>query len=478
MNQLRFIHAADLHLDSPFKGMTGIPERLRDRLRDSTFRALYELLQLAISERVDFMVISGDVYDLADRSLRAQIRFQRTLEQLAQLDIPVYVIHGNHDPEDGRAAKLTWPSTVHFFSTEHVQTVAVEKPGRGVIAQIHGISYPTAAVTDNLALLFRRGELNVYQIGLLHTNVDGDAAHDNYAPCTKHDLLRAGMDYWALGHVHTRKVLNSEPFIVYPGNIQGRSIRETGPRGCYVVEVQKDGGTELTFHALDRVRWYSTIVSLTGLHTEQELRNKLDQEREFIRRDANGRDAIVRFALEGRGPLHGLLRKGNALAELVTELRDEETAWLLETPDWERKYGGSLDDKVNSSFTNPERISTVTSSAGGWANAEDGALIERRAESGGLVWVESIEDRSGSELDLEALMQGTSFVSDLLRLSQSLQRDDAALRAFAGEALAALQSLPQAAGTAALEPERLQQWLRAAEELAADLLAADGGCDG
>lgn len=425
MKRLRFMHAADLHLDSPFKGMSALPERVREQMRESTFGALKELVAAAIQEQVDFVIISGDVYDLSDRSLRAQIRFQKALEQLSAQGIPAYIIHGNHDPEDGRAAKLVWPAGVHFFACDQVETVTVVKPDRGVIAQIHGISYRQSAVTDNLALQFKTGEEDAAQIAILHTNVDGDPGHDNYAPCSKQDLLKSGMHYWALGHVHTRKVLHERPAIVYPGNLQGRNIRETGARGCYFVELTADGQAHLTFRALDQVRWFQRRLAITGMQTEQVLKDRIGEELERVRAEADGRAAVIRLTLEGRSPLSGLLRKGRMLQELIAELRMDE------------------------------------------------------AERSGFVWVESIEDRTAGELDLEALQQEKSFLGDLLRYAQTLRDDDAALHAFAGEALAGLQSLPQSAGNpAAADPERLREWLRAAEEWAADLLSADGGWAG
>lgn len=421
MKKLRFLHAADLHLDSPFKGMTALPQQVRERVRESTFEALKELVLLADREQVDFVLISGDVYDLSDRSLRAQIRFQKALEQLSSQGIPAYIIHGNHDPDDGSAAKLVWPDAAHFFASDRVETFEVSKPDRGVIAHIHGISYAASAVTDNLAVKFKAAGSGVYQIGLLHTNVDGDPGHDNYAPCSKADLLASGIDYWALGHVHTRKVLHEQPAIVYPGNPQGRSVRETGPRGCYIVDVREDAKAELAFHALDRVRWFQEHVSVSGMRTEQELKDRLGELLDRLRAEADGRDAVVRIVLEGRGAVHGLLRKGRALDELAAELREDE------------------------------------------------------AERSRFVWIESIEDRTGSEIDLEALRRQKSFLGDLLRLSGALREDGAALAGFADEALAALHGLPHAAGAG---PEQLREWLRAAEELAADLLAADGGRDG
>jgi exonuclease SbcD len=490
MKRLRFIHAADLHLDSPFKGMTELPLKLRERVRESTFRSLNQLVRLAVREQVDFVVISGDVYDLADRSLRAQIRFQRAMQHLSDRDIQAYIIHGNHDPEDGHAAKLTWPAGVHFFASDRVETVDVQKGDRGVIAQIHGISYKTAAVTENLAVHYRADNASIYQIGLLHTNVDGDPAHDNYAPCSKEDLLRSGIHYWALGHVHTRKVLHPSPAIVYPGNLQGRSIRETGPRGCYVVEVNEDGRAELTFHALDSLRWYEEKLSIQGLQTEQELRDVLDELKDSLRQDAEGRDCIVRLVLEGRGPLHNLLRKGRTLSELTADLREQESSRIAsgieagEEGDRPARSKGSASARTpnNEMSSNEHQLDLrIDSNLQAWNQhrGNEEPQIRSDANGGGFVWMESIENRTGSELDREQLRQQKSFVGDLLRLAQSLQLDEAALHAFADEALAALQALPQAAGGAAAPtPERLQQWLRAAEELTADLLVADGGWDG
>ena len=444
MKPLRFLHAADLHLDSPFKGMTALPDALRERLRESTFHALQELVRVALAEQVDFVVISGDVYDLADRSLRAQIRFRQAMETLAARGIPAYIIHGNHDPEDGRAAKLAWPAAVHFFASDRVETLVVDKPGRGVIAHIHGISYRTAAVTDNLALQYRAGDPSVYQIGLLHTNVDGDPSHGNYAPCSRHDLAQSGMHYWALGHVHTRRVLQEQrPAIVYPGNLQGRSIRERGPKGCYVVSVNEVGEAKLSFHATDRVRWFQETVSIQGMQTEQELQDGLEQRLEQIRAAAEGRLSIVRFVLEGRGVVHRLLRQGKAINELLAELREQELV----------------------------RLRSGVAAAGS-LGADD--LLEDPP-----VWIESITDRTGLEIDREALLLQRGFLSDLLRRSQELQRDEQALQDFAREALAALGANPQAAGLLpAPEPALLREWLRAAEDLAADALVQDRGWDG
>jgi DNA repair exonuclease SbcCD nuclease subunit len=454
MKAFRFLHTADLHLDSPFIGMAAIPEGIRDHLRQSTFAALANLVELAIQQEVDFILISGDIYDLADRSLRAQIRFQKALQRLALSDISVYIVHGNHDPEDGRAAKLTWPEHVHFFSSQEVECLPVVLKAKGLVATISGISYATAAITDNLALRIeafgRKAQVgqglalglvqersDTYRIGLLHTNVDGELAHANYAPCSIQDLLSCGMDYWALGHVHTRQVLHPVPAIVYPGNIQGRNVRETGAKGCYIVDVSEFGESKLAFHQLDAIRWFQHSISIQGIQTEQALKERLEQTLDIIREEADGRGAVVRLILTGRGPVHAVLQKGTYLAELVAELREEESMRVA-----------ASGDSVNGT------------------NLTD------------FVWIESVQVNSGLEIDKALLLEQQSFLGDLLRLSEGLFEDAALFEAFCAETIDSLFVQSKASKhLALLGQEDRAAWLRAAQELAIDYLAADEGWD-
>jgi exonuclease SbcD len=469
MKAFRFLHAADLHLDSPFVGMASVPGGIRDDLRQSTFAALANLVELAIQREVDFILISGDVYDLADRSLRAQIRFQKAMQRLALSEISVYIVHGNHDPEDGRAAQLTWPKRVHFFSSQEVQCLPIVLKDRGLVATVSGISYATAAITENLVLRMEeyedqhgqglgeapgqfagqaqgQGRSEIYRIGLLHTNVDGDQAHANYAPCSIQDLLRCRMDYWALGHVHTRQVLHAEPAIVYPGNIQGRSVRETGAKGCYIIDVTEFGETKLAFHELDAVRWYQRSISIQGIQTEQVLKERLEQTLDLIREEANGRGAVVRLILSGRGPMHAVIQKGTYLAELIAELREEESKRLM------------ADDTRN--------------------RANDRFLDGGNISPADFVWIESVQVHSGLEIDKTMLLEQQSFLGDLLRLSEGLFEDAALFEALCAETIDSLLVHSKAAKyLAILGPEDRAAWLGAAQELAIDYLAADAGWD-
>lgn len=430
MKSFRFIHAADLHLDSPFKGLSTLPSAIRDKVRDSTFDALGRLVGTAIAERVDFVLIAGDVYDSADRSLRAQLRFQRAMETLAERGIAVYAVHGNHDPLDGRRAQLRWPDTVRLYAAAEAECFVATDPARGDLACVHGWSFPTAAVTDNPLGRFGHPRNGLFNIGLLHANVDGDPEHDNYAPCSVRELAASGMDYWALGHIHGRRILHDRPPIVYPGNLQGRSVRETGAKGCYIVDADESGRTALSFRPTDAVRWFVCDVSIEGMTTEQQLRDRLEERMRECEEEAEGRPSVVRFRLGGRGPLHRSLRRAGPVAELAEELRETQ---------------------------------------------------RRRAEAdeeASFVWIESVQVRTETELDRRLAAERNGFLGDLLQLSAGLAESEAELAAMCEEALAPLLAHPKAGAIAArLLAEERADWLREAEAAAAGWIAEEEGWD-
>ncbi|WP_054950449.1 metallophosphoesterase family protein [Numidum massiliense] len=318
MTSFRFIHAADLHLDSPCKGIgQRLPEMARRRLQEATFTACERLVQLCIEERVDFLCIAGDVYDLADRSLRAQTFFQKKMRELAAHGIHVYVCHGNHDPADGGQIPLTWPDNVHFFSTEEVEAVPFIKGGREV-ARVYGRSYPTAKFTERIVQDYVREPDVPFAIGVLHTNLDGDQAHDNYAPSTRHELFAQGFDYWALGHIHKRAVVHAgDPYIVYAGNTQGRSVKESGAKGCTLVDVSDGHIDRVAFCATDDVRMFSPEVDLTDVNDMQQGIDLILESLQKSARCAEGRAAVVRLYLTGRTDLHSALKPADSLLELL-----------------------------------------------------------------------------------------------------------------------------------------------------------------
>ncbi|TVY08290.1 metallophosphoesterase family protein [Paenibacillus cremeus] len=423
MRAFRFVHAADLHLDSPFRGLVKLPESLRERLRESTFQALDRLVQLAVRERADFIVISGDVYDIKDRSLRAQLRFCQALETLAGHQIPAFVIHGNHDPmKDGYAAKLRYPEGTRVFGCEKVESHVVMDAEGKALCRVSGISFGQAVVTENLTPGFRRWDDGLYHIGLLHTNVDGDPQHDNYAPCSLKDLNGRGVDYWALGHVHTRQIVQERPWVVYPGNPQGRHIRETGARGCYLVDVTAGGETTVQFHALDEVRWQEQSVSIAGLTTEQELKETLEEAVEAAREVSEGRPALLRVTLTGRGELHPVLQRAGVKTDLAALL-------------WE---------------------------------------AEKHSQRNAVVWIESIHDQTGALVDRGHLAAQPGFLGDLLRLAEEAGMTSEQLDSFATEAFAVMAGQPMLASLLqGMGTEELAAWLQEAEELAMEALSPE-----
>ena len=168
MDSFRFVHAADLHIDSPFAGVGDADNRVATRLREATYEAFQNLVDLCINQNADFLVIAGDVYDGADRSVRAQLRFRNGLEKLAQAGIQSFVVHGNHDPLDGWQSSISWPEGVHIFGATP-EWKNFEKNGE-VVAAVQGMSYPTREVTDNLATQFAPPESgNLFAIDRVST---------------------------------------------------------------------------------------------------------------------------------------------------------------------------------------------------------------------------------------------------------------------------------------------------------------------
>ena len=324
MPKLRFVHAADLHLDSPFRGIQSeAPANVAETLQRATFDAYENIIGLCLREQVDALLVAGDVYDGADRSLRAQLKFVDGLIRLDAAGIRSFICHGNHDPLDGWEARLDLPSGCERFGPEVAGApVFPDEPER---AMIYGISYPRREVLENLSQRFLGiAQVGSFNVGLLHANVGGNPNHDAYSPCSVNDLVETNMDYWALGHVHTRQVLREQgPSIVYPGNSQGRHPNESGERGVYLVEVDDYGTVRLEFHAMDVVRWETLEVDIAGLEDEQGLLNAIDDAAVSCGVSTGGRPVVFRLALTGRGPLHRRLRREGTVDHIQERLNEQ-----------------------------------------------------------------------------------------------------------------------------------------------------------
>lgn len=273
-HSVTFLHAADLHLDSPFKGFTDVPEQVFRTMRESTFRAFDNLIQTAIDKQVDFILLVGDLFDEKKQSLKAQLHLRDGFIQLQKNNIAVFLSYGNHDYIEGNTYPITYPSNVHIFPNEKITAIPFIKNGKP-LANIYGFSYVKRDIRENKANQFKI-ENNVipFHIGMLHGTLHGNQEHDPYAPFRLDDLQQEPFDYWALGHIHKRGVVQDSPPVVYPGNIQGRHRNESGTKGCYFVTLNRMGA-ELEFIPLQHVTIIDKRINLSPYKTIPEIKEAI-----------------------------------------------------------------------------------------------------------------------------------------------------------------------------------------------------------
>lgn len=318
-----FLHTGDLHLDTPFTGLTGaVPAEVSRRLREATLRAWSRIVDLAIDRRVDFVVVAGDVFEAETRTLRGQLAFADGLERLASHGIPAAVVTGNHDPLSGWEATVPWPSAAHRFEAEEPMAWPVVVDGVE-IARVYGMSYARKAETRDLAARFRRDPDSPFAIGLLHATVGVNERHERYAPTTSEVLAASGMDYWALGHIHRRRVERAAaPMVVYPGNPQGRDPGEAEAKGVAIVTVDDAGTPSVEFVDTDVVRWTVVLVDCATVPDMGALRTTI-RARILAAREAAARAIVVRVVLRGFTPLHDQLRVKGVADDLLVHLRED-----------------------------------------------------------------------------------------------------------------------------------------------------------
>lgn len=325
MKQISFIHAADLHLDSPMVGLKSLPATILSRVRESTFTALKKLTAAAIHYQVDFVILAGDLFDGEDRSLRAQSRFRTEMLKLAEKEIPVYVIHGNHDHLNGTWVHLDMPSNVHVFQRD-VQTKVLQTKS-GEIIHLYGFSYPQRHVFDRKIDEYTKVDGADFHIGILHGNEVGGHEHDNYAPFTVKDLYEKKFDYWALGHIHKRAVLSENPPIIYPGNIQGRNKKEKDAKGFYHV-ILTDVDAKMDFIEASDIVWEEATINASSARNFQEVLKLCQSAMDRIRKDKTG--SLLTLFLQNI-QLDDYREKrslDNDLLELLLEDEQEEGAFV------------------------------------------------------------------------------------------------------------------------------------------------------
>ncbi|GAA3975200.1 DNA repair exonuclease [Thermobifida alba] len=351
---MKLLHAADLHVDSPLRGLSRYEGAPAEQLRGATRRALENLVDLALAEEVTAVLLAGDVYDGDWPDYNTGLFFTRQMGRLRAADIPVYLIAGNHDAQNSmtRTLTLSLPENVHYFPTDRPDTVVDEQRGLAV----HGQGFARYDITDNLAVHYPPPVSGLFNVGLLHTALGGREGHERYAPCSLDDLVDRGYEYWALGHVHQRRVeYDADVKVVFPGNVQGRHAREAGPKGCTLVTVDdRHRVTGLRHHDLDTAaRWHELRVDVRGARdltdvfglVAEQLGKTLDSDTEPDRVHA------VRVVAEGPTDAHEALHRDHEtlLNELRSLAAQRADTWVeklrLETsPPEERSPADHLDD--------------------------------------------------------------------------------------------------------------------------------------
>ena len=326
---IRFIHAADPHLDSPLQGLEAHEGAPVEVLRGATRRAFENLVNLAIEESVDFVVIAGDLYDGDWKDYSTGLFFRAQMVRLQSKGTPVYLIAGNHDAASVITKKLSLPENVHVFSTRTTESLEVA----GHPVTIHGRGFPNRAVPENLAIEYPMAVPGRFNLGLLHTSLTGRPGHDTYAPCSVAELREKGYGYWALGHIHQPEVINKDPWIVFAGNCQGRHIKETGQRGCRLVTVSDSLQVEgVEWRSLDVVRWEELNVDLSGVETETDATRLVGDAMGKAVTAAEGRLVAARIVLSGTTQLHGSLHRNdehwNAQFQASAQDLGAEAIWI------------------------------------------------------------------------------------------------------------------------------------------------------
>ena len=379
---VKFLHAADLHLDSPLRGLERYDGAPVDEIRTATRRALENLVRLAIEEQVRFVLIAGDLYDGDWKDYNTGLFLRRCLGELNDAGIEVFLIAGNHDAANRMTKALSLPPNVRMLANSNPETIVLDDCS----VAIHGQSFATQRIDKNLALGYPPAKAGCFNIGLLHTSVDGRPGHDSYAPCSVEDLRGRGYDYWALGHIHRRETLSQDPWIAFSGNVQGRHIRETGSKGCLVVAVEPDHNVAVEFRSVDVLRWCRCRIDASQDSTPEAIVDRFAVELQRHLEANQGLPLAVRVELVGGTPAHAILA--------ADPIR------------WTNEIRGRANDLGQ-----------------------------------GSVWIEKVKIHTTPVSDLSALMDGP--IGELVRYIDELKKDANALTQLADELRGLANKLPQ-----------------------------------
>lgn len=321
-NKVRFIHTADLHLGSSFSGLSQKNNSIAEYLSKATYSAFEEIIKKSIEENIDFLLISGDVFDSEEKNLQAILFFIRCIEKLSQYGIHTYISPGNHDPFPSWESVITLagdnpPFTL--FSPDKVETIKIAKEDE-IIAILQGMGFSRRTVRENPSKKFPiRDDFSVPIIGVLHCTIGSPSDHENYAPCTVNDLVSRKYDLWTLGHIHAKQEVKTENTpIIYSGNPQGRSWKEIGPKSCTLITIETTGEISWRYLETDSIRWEKRSINIEGIELETELTDAIDHEIDALNKNYPEKSFIISVTLTGSGPFHHKLSNNSILKELTT----------------------------------------------------------------------------------------------------------------------------------------------------------------
>ena len=298
-----FLHAADLHLGSPFKGLSLRDPHLAEKIGLASREAFETLVDRALEEKIAFAIFAGDIFDGEWRDASIALFFNRQIARLSRAGVRLFLLKGNHDAESVVSKSVSLPDLAEQFPSSRAKTFEIPE----LRTALHGQSFSDRSESENLAQSYPAPKTGWFNIGVLHSSLDGRPGHANYAPCSLDDLRAKNYDYWALGHIHAHEVVSRDPMIVYPGNLQGRSIRECGAKGAMLVDVEDGAIAGLRRLIVDRARFARIDIDAAPHDTPRDLFRAVTDAAANASRDAQGRLLALRLTLHGATALHATL---------------------------------------------------------------------------------------------------------------------------------------------------------------------------
>lgn len=370
---MRIVHAADLHVDSPLRGLERYPGAPVDAIRGATRRALENLVGLCLEEQAALLLLAGDLFDGAWKDYATGLFFAAQMARLRETGTRVVLLRGNHDAQSEVARNLELADHVHELSSRRAETKAFDDIG----VAVHGQGFAAREVNDDLAARYPAPRSDALNLGLLHTSLTGREGHDSYAPTTPAVLVDRGYDYWALGHVHAREEVSTSPWIVFPGNLQGRHAKETGAKGATVLSIDRGRIEAVEHRVLDAVRWARCDVDAADSRSRDDVVERAHGAIRAAADAAEGRTCCVRVVIGGATRAHGALARDleRVEAEVRTAAMDVgDTVWIERVivatkPELDRAAIAERDDAIGelvrglaAAKSDPETLAAIVES--------------------------------------------------------------------------------------------------------------------